>query len=122
MKLNFGEDVASGKAFVYEPNEPLRILVMRKDDIAQRRVFELPSQMVFHVGNAHERADGSIALSFVSSPTPEFVMHGAPALLAGHPAPFGGSSTQLAVLDMRSGQVRVEGLPDPEERSAKLEG
>jgi carotenoid cleavage dioxygenase len=112
VKLRFGEDAAAGKAFVYEPKEPLRILVMTKDDIAQRRVFELPSQMVFHVGNAHERADGSIALSFVSSPTPDFVMHGASTLLAGHPASFGGSSTQLAVLDMRSGKVHVEGMGD----------
>jgi carotenoid cleavage dioxygenase len=112
VKLNFGEDVAAGKAFAYEPNEPLRILVMKKEDIAQRRVFELPSQMVFHVGNAHERADGSIALSFVSSPTPEFVMHAASTLLAGHPASFGGSSTQLAVLDMRNGKAHVEGMHD----------
>ena len=112
IKLNFTEDVSSGKAFTYEPKEPLRILVMKKDDITQRRVFELPSQMVFHVGNAHERADGSIALSFVSSPTPEFVMHTASTLLAGHPGSFGGSSTQLAVLDMRSGKVRVEAMKD----------
>ena len=112
IKLNFSEDVASGKAFTYEPNEPLRILVMRKDDIAQRRVFELPSQMVFHVGNAHERPDGSIALSFIASPTPEFVMRGASALLAGHPATFGGSSTQLAVLDMRTGRAHVDAMHD----------
>ena len=112
IKLNFTEDVSSGKAFTYEPNEPLRILVMRKDDITERRVFELPSQMVFHVGNAHERADGSIAFSFISSPTPEFVMQTASTLLAGHPGSFGGSSTQLAVLDLRSGKVRVEGLRD----------
>lgn len=112
IKLNFSEDVSSGKAFSYEPNEPLRLLVCAKDDITQRRVFELPSQMVFHVGNAHERADGSIAFSFVSSPTPEFVMQTASTLLAGHPGSFGGSSTQLAVLDMRSGKVRVEGMKD----------
>ena len=112
VKLDFGEDVAAGHAFTYEPREPLRILVMRKDDIAQRRVFELPSQMVFHVGNAHDRADGSIALSFVSSPTPEFVMRGAVSLMAGHPASFGGSSTQLAVLDMRTGQAPVEAFED----------
>lgn len=112
IKLHFGEDVATGRAFTHEPNEPLRILVMRKDDIAQRRVFELPSQMVFHVGNAHERADGSIALSYVGSPTPEFVMKTASSLLAGHPGSFGGSSTQRAVLDMRSGRARVESMDD----------
>ena len=112
VKLHFGEDAAGGKAFTHEPNEPLRILVMRKDDITQRRVFELPSQMVFHVGNAHERADGSIALSYVGSPTPEFVMKTASSLLAGHPGSFGGSSTQRAVLDMRSGRARVESMDD----------
>jgi all-trans-8'-apo-beta-carotenal 15,15'-oxygenase len=112
VKLHFGEDVADGRAFTVEPNEPLRILVMRKDDIAQRRVFELPAQMVFHVGNAHERRDGSIALSFVASPTPEFVTRGASLLLAGHPAPFGGSRTQLAVLDMKTGRAHVDDLGD----------
>ena len=39
VKLYFGEDVAAGKAFVYEPNAPLRVFVMNKDDITQRRVF-----------------------------------------------------------------------------------
>ena len=112
IKLRFGEDLASGQAFDYAPNEPLRILVMHKDDIAQRRVFELPSQMVFHVGNAFERRDGRIALSFVGAPTPEFVMHGASALLAGHPASFGGSSTRLALLDMKSGRAHVDAMDD----------
>jgi len=112
VKLNFGRDVAAGKAFVYEPNEPLRVFVMNKDDITQRRVFELPSQTVVPVGNAHKRADGSIALSFVSSPTPEFVMRGLSTRLARHPPSFGGSSTQFAVLDMRSGTARVKGVRD----------
>jgi carotenoid cleavage dioxygenase len=112
VKLNFGEDVAGGQAFVYEPDQPLRILVMRKDDIAQRRVFELPAQMVFHVGNAHERADGSIVLSFVGSPTPEFVMHGAVDVMAGRPANFGGASTQRVLLDMRTGVARLEDMRD----------
>ena len=111
IKFRFGEDVA-GQAFDYEPNEPLRILVMRKDDITQRRVFELPAQMVFHVGNAYERADGSIALSFVSSPDASFVMRAAVSLLGGHPAPLGGSSTQLARLDMRTGRATVESMGD----------
>ena len=39
-------------------------------------------------------------------------MHAASSLLAGHPASFGGSSTQLAVLDMRTGTARIEGMND----------
>lgn len=112
IKLNFTEDVSSGRAFTYEPKEPLRILVLAKNDITQRRVFELPAHMVFHVGNAHDRPDGSIALSFVASKTPEFVMRGASDILAGHPASFGGSSTQLAVLDMRTGKAHVDAMDD----------
>jgi carotenoid cleavage dioxygenase len=111
IKFHFGEDVAGG-AFDYEPREPLRILVMRKDDITQRRVFELPAQMVFHVGNAYERADGSIALSFISQATPDFMIRGAAALVSGHPASLGGASTQLARLDMRTGRASVEALGD----------
>jgi all-trans-8'-apo-beta-carotenal 15,15'-oxygenase len=112
IKLNFGEDAVGGKAFTYEPAQPLRILVMHKADVTKRRVFELPAQMVFHVGNAFERADGRIALSFIASTTPEFVMRGASSVLAGHPATFGGSSTQLAVLDMQSGRVQLDAMRD----------
>jgi all-trans-8'-apo-beta-carotenal 15,15'-oxygenase len=112
IKLHFNEDAPSGRAFTYEPDEPLRILVMKKDDVAQRRVFELPAQMVFHVGNAWERTDGRIALSFIASKTPEFVMRSASQLLAGQSASLGDSSTQLAVLDMKSGRASVEAMND----------
>ncbi len=112
IRLDFGEDMASGHALVHDVGEPLRILVMRKDDIAQRRVFELPSAMVFHVGNAHERADGSIVLDFVASPSADFVLSGASRLLAGRPANFGTSSTQRAVLDLRTGKARVDAADD----------
>lgn len=112
VKPHFGVDMDTGHAFTYEPTEPLRILVMEKDDITRQRVFELPSQMVFHVGNAHERGDGRIVLSFVASPTPDFVMHGAAALVAGRPANLADASTQLAVLDMRSGRATVESMRD----------
>ena len=111
VKFRFGADVAGG-AFTYEANEPLRILVMRKDDITQRRVFELPAQMVFHVGNAFERADGSIALSYIGAHYPRFMFEGAVAVMSGHPASFGGSSTQVARLDMRSGRASVQGFGD----------
>ena len=112
IKLHFGEDIASGHAFTYEPDQPLRILVMRKGDIGQRRVFELPAQMVFHVGNAHERSDGSIVLSYAGSKTPEFAVHGASLMLAGERAAPAHTSTQVAHLDMRTGRATVEDLGD----------
>jgi carotenoid cleavage dioxygenase-like enzyme len=54
---------ADAAGFDFQRREPLRILVMKKDDIRERRVFELPAQMVFHVAIARERRDGSITRS-----------------------------------------------------------
>ena len=115
VKMDYGA-IARGatpeKAFVYERDEPLRILVMRKDDIARRRVFELPAQFVFHVGNAHERSDGSIALSFVGSPDATFLTRGAVALVAGRLGEPTAASMHTAVLDLRSGRANVEAFGD----------
>jgi all-trans-8'-apo-beta-carotenal 15,15'-oxygenase len=114
IKMNYAA-IAKGatpeQAFDFQKNEPLRILVMRKDDIAQRRVFELPAQFVFHVGNAYDRPDGSIALTYIAAHDDEFLIHGAVALVAGHVAGSAGSQMQSAVLDMKSGRASVEALP-----------
>ena len=114
VKMNYAA-IARGatpeQAFVFEKSEPLRILVMRKDDISQRRIFELPAQMVFHVGNAYERRDGNIALTFIGADNDEFLIHGAVALVAGRASGETGSSMQSAVLDMNSGRATVEAMP-----------
>ncbi|HSW07083.1 carotenoid oxygenase family protein [Aquabacterium sp.] len=115
VKLDFGRIAAGGtpeQAYAFDSREPLRILVLRKDDITQRRVFELPAQMVFHVGNAFERADGCIALSFVGASDHRSLVQSAVALVAGRPGPQRVSSTQLAVLDLASGRASVESLGD----------
>jgi len=113
IKLNFAA-IARGatpeQAFVFERGQPLRILVMKKDDITERRVFELPAQMVFHVGNAYERRDGNIALSFVGSADGEFLVHGAVSLVAGQADNGSGATLQTAVLDMRSGGASIEAI------------
>jgi all-trans-8'-apo-beta-carotenal 15,15'-oxygenase len=113
VRMNYGaiaQGAAPDQAFVFEKNEPLRILVMSKDDIRQRRVFELPAQMVFHVGNAYERPDGNIALTFVGADNDEFLVHGAVGLVAGQIAGGSGASLQSAVLDLRSGRASVEAI------------
>ena len=111
VKLRIGQrDPAL--AFPFDRAEPLRILVMRKDDIAQRRVFELPAQMVFHVGNAFERPDGSVALSFVGAADASFLRDGATGLMRGELVDSAPGSTQLAELDMRSGRATVQALGD----------
>ena len=117
IKMHY-DRIASGatpaEAFVYEANQPLRVLVMKKDDIAERRVFELPACSVFHVGNAHERPDGRIALSFVGAPDAGFLRHGAVALVAGRAwhGSGGPASTRTALLDMANGRAGVDVLGD----------
>jgi carotenoid cleavage dioxygenase len=102
----------TGQAMVFDARQPLRILVLDKDDISRRRVFELPAQMVFHVGNAHERGDGRIVLSYVGASDHRSLAEGAVAMVAGRPGPQRVSSTQIAVLDMGSGQATLQALDD----------
>ncbi len=117
VKLHFGKAIAADgsgadQAFEFQREQPLRILVLRKDDVTRRQVFELPAQMVFHVGNAFERADGNIAFSFVGAPDHAFLTRGATSLMRGEPQAVPPSSTQLAELNLRTGRASVQGLGD----------
>jgi all-trans-8'-apo-beta-carotenal 15,15'-oxygenase len=115
LKLDFGAPTeGSRRRFAMSPGEPLRVLVMDKNDVARQRVFELPPQMVFHVGNAHETADGEIVLSFVGAPDARFMDEGAVALMAGRPDDGGPSDAFVARLNLASGRARLERLPGSE--------
>ena len=97
--------------FALRPGEPLRVLVMDKNDITQRRVFELPAQRVFRVGNAHETSDGQVVLIFIGTPDAGFLDQGAVALMSAKPSPAGyNSSTQIATLDMKTGKARQQSI------------
>ena len=111
VSLDFANTAAEGpRRFALKAGEPLRVLVMDKNDITQRRVFELPPQMVFHVGNAHEAPDGQIVLSFVGAPDAWFLDQGAVALMSAKPSPTGRVSTQIARLDMKTGKADVQAI------------
>jgi len=116
VKLDFNRIAEGGgaeQAYTFERAEPLRILVMRKDDINQRRIFELPAQMLFHVGNAYERSDGNIALTYIGARDHHFLVRGAQAQMQGLRSSGGGaSSTNAVVLDMKRGKVDAESLAD----------
>ncbi|HET7773646.1 MAG TPA: carotenoid oxygenase family protein [Burkholderiaceae bacterium] len=119
ITLDFGA-VARGaspeEAFAWRSAEPLRIWVAEKDDISRNRLFELPNEMIFHVGNAHEQ-DGVIHLSYVGSSGNAFLAGDAVRIMRGdlrraeHPADDR-SQTVLAQLDLRSGQARRTALGD----------
>lgn len=112
VSLDIAKAVADGpRRFALKPGEPLRVLVMDKDDISRRRVFELPAEMVFHVGNAHETADGQIVLSYVGSPDAWFLDQGAVALMSASPLPRGQVNLRTVTLDMKSGRATQQSLP-----------
>ncbi len=108
VKLDFAQHSEGPRRFALQPGEPLRILVMEKADIKRRRVFELPPQMVFHVGNAHETADGQIALSFIGAPDAWFLDQGAVALMSGRAVQPQTSTLQVARLHMATGRAEVQ--------------
>jgi len=114
IQLNFnrpfgpGGDGVGPRPFAMDAGQPLRVLVMDKNDITKRRVFELPAQMVFHVGNAYERSDGRIVLSYIGAPDAWFLNQGAVAPMQGRPQQAGVVSTALVTLDMASGRVQQQ--------------
>ena len=111
VSFDFAKPVPEGpRRFAMKPGEPLRVLVMEKDDISRRRVFELPPEMVFHIGNAHETADGRIVLSYIGAPDTWFLDQAAVALMSARPAPNGHVSLRTATLDMKTGRATQQTL------------
>lgn len=108
VRLNFKRPEGDGpRRFALEPGEPLRVLVMEKADITRRRVFELPAEMVFHVGNAHDTADGGVVLSWVGAPDTWFLDRGAVSLMAGKPEAAGTAVLRVARFEMSTGRVQM---------------
>ncbi len=102
------------RPFEMVAGEPLRVLVMDKSDLRRQQVFELPPQMVFHIGNAHETPDGHIVLSYVGAPDLHFLNDSAVSMMQGR---FGSaapstSTTCVARLNLRSGRATVQAFDD----------
>ncbi len=112
VSFDFAKPIADGpRRFAMKAGEPLRVLVMEKADITKRRVFELPPQMVFHVGNAHETGDGRIVLSYIAAPDAWFLDQGAVALMAAQQQTAGRVGLQIATLDMGNGKATLHAVP-----------
>jgi all-trans-8'-apo-beta-carotenal 15,15'-oxygenase len=110
VKLQFGAPSDGPRRFVLDPNQPLRVLVMEKADISRRRVFELPAQMVFHVGNAYETSDGHVVLSYIGAPDAWFLNEGAVATMQGRASQSGEVHTNIVRMNMSSGRVEQQAL------------
>ena len=112
VSFDLARPVTDGpRRFAMKAGEPLRVLVMEKADISKRRVFELPPQMVFHVGNAMETADGRVVLSYVGAPDAWFLDQGAVALMSARPQASGRVGLQIATLDMGRGRAALQAGP-----------
>jgi all-trans-8'-apo-beta-carotenal 15,15'-oxygenase len=76
-----GGPMATG--YAWRPADGTQILVLDKDDLSRRRVFEVPAFSFFHMADAWEETDGTIRLSICAEESPEFGLKGAEALLLG---------------------------------------
>jgi all-trans-8'-apo-beta-carotenal 15,15'-oxygenase len=91
------------------PGEPLRIWVAPKDALDAGRLFELPPEMVFHVGNAHEVGD-ELLLSYVGNPGNDFLGGAGVELMRGGTPSVETSLLRVVRLNLRTGAVRQDTL------------
>ena len=94
--------------------EPLRIWVASKNDVAQFRLFELPTDMVFHVGNAYEQGD-EVVLHIVAGNNNDFLAGTAVQLMRGQHGDAGESRLSVLRLNMRTGQIQRTNFSNSEE-------
>jgi all-trans-8'-apo-beta-carotenal 15,15'-oxygenase len=59
--------------FVWRDDQPFRVLVIDKNDYANRRMYELPAMFFFHTGDAWEESDGTIRFDLCASANAHFV-------------------------------------------------
>lgn len=70
-------------AMQWRPELGTQVLVIDKDDLTKRRIFELPTFSFFHLGDAWEESDGTIRFDGALDADPTFGQTSASALLRG---------------------------------------
>ncbi|WP_310497624.1 carotenoid oxygenase family protein [Sandarakinorhabdus sp.] len=70
-------------SLAWRPELGTKVLVIDKDDLSKRRVFELPPLFFFHLGDAWEETDGTICFDGCFDNDPGFASDGASALIEG---------------------------------------
>ena len=105
-------------------SETLRIWVAPKDDVSKATIFELPHEMVFHVGNAYERsgANGTeIILNYVGSRDDNFLTGAAVAIMRGTHLSSGESRTRTVTLNLSTKKASVTSFEDSREEFPRLD-
>jgi carotenoid cleavage dioxygenase-like enzyme len=67
----------------WQPEIGTQIMVIAKDDLSQRRIYELPAFSAFHYGDGWEEADGTIRFAGCLEADPTFGQTSASAMLRG---------------------------------------
>lgn len=94
-------------AFDWSPGLGTQVLVLDKDDLSRRRVFDLPAFGFFHLGDAWEEADGTIRFDVCAHRDMDFAARGAHEVLNG--VPLGGEPARLAMAVLQAdGRARLE--------------
>jgi carotenoid cleavage dioxygenase-like enzyme len=67
----------------WRPAEGTKVLVIDKDDLSRRRIFDLPAFAFFHMADAWEERDGTIRFDICTESDPTFGASAARALVKG---------------------------------------
>jgi all-trans-8'-apo-beta-carotenal 15,15'-oxygenase len=98
---------------------PLKIWVTPKDDVSKAQMFELPHEMVFHLGNAYERTGASgteIVMQYVGSRDDNFLAGAAVAIMRGAHEASGESQMRTVTLNLTTGKASLTSFDNtPEE-------
>lgn len=96
--------------FVWEGEEPLRLLVLDKNTLEPVRTVELPTCWLFHISNAWESADRRIHFDFPRYRDSSIVSETMRDIMTGEFTHFGRLDYARCVVDVPAGAARMERL------------
>lgn len=88
------------EGYVWREDLPFRVLVLDKNDYANRRTYALPPMFFFHTGDAWEDADGAIRFDLCVTPDAHFVSRQAREMISGPDVASPGAELVLATLHL----------------------
>lgn len=70
-------------SLAWTPLAGTQVLVIDKDDLSKRRIYDLPAFFFFHLGDAWAESDGTIRFDLCGAPDPTFALQGGRDIIAG---------------------------------------
>lgn len=120
--------MAQGKvgseAMKLHKSAPLKIWVAPKDDVSKAQIFELPHEMVFHVGNAYERTSASgteIVMQYVGSRDDNFLAGSAVSVMRGALEPSGESQMRTVTMNLSTNRATVVSFDNSNEEFPRID-